>query len=182
MPSSVKVAVLMGSDSDLPVMSKASEVLTRFRVPHLMTVASAHRSPRFLATQVHQALKKGAQVFIAGAGGAAHLAGTVAALATRPVIGVPLSSKLQGLDSLLATVQMPKGVPVATVAVDGAENAAYLAIQILALQDARLAKRMAAFKEEMAREVIHKAQRLAVHHRKTGTMKMRTEFEPKDLK
>jgi len=144
------VIMLMGSDSDLPVMEKGAEVLREFGIPYLMTVASAHRTP----DRVHRLVKDGgAKVFIAGAGGAAHLAGVVASLTTKPVIGVPLKSVLDGLDSLLSTVQMPKGVPVATVAIDGAANAAMLAVQILATADKALEKKLAEKRRKMAEEV-----------------------------
>jgi len=153
-------AILMGSDSDLPVMQQAADLLREFGVPFRMTVASAHRSPGYVNTYVRACEKDGARVFIAGAGMAAHLAGAVAGLTTRPVIGVPLGSKLAGFDSLLSTVQMPRGVPVATVAVDGASNAALLTVQILALSDKPLARRLAAHKKEMERKVLRKARAL----------------------
>ncbi len=137
------VAIFMGSESDRPILSKAAEALKALGVPFVWKVASAHRSPAYLHELVLKLDKGGVQVFMAGAGGAAHLAGVVASLTQKPVIGVPLSSKLNGLDSLLSTVQMPRGVPVATVAIDNAENAALLAAQILSLSDARLAKALA---------------------------------------
>ena len=152
-----RVLILMGSDSDLPVMGKAADALCEFGVAHRMRVASAHRSPAYVAELVREAEGQGAQVFIAGAGGAAHLAGVVASLTARPVIGVPLGSKLNGLDSLLSTVQMPKGVPVATVAVDNAANAAILAVQILALSDEHLAKRLEDHKRRLEADVRSKA-------------------------
>ncbi len=137
----------MGSENDKPLMQPACEVLTRFRVKHEMIVASAHRTPDRVAQLASEAAKKGIGVIIAGAGMAAHLAGAVAARTTLPVIGVPLASgSLNGLDALLATVQMPSGVPVATVAVNGAKNAAYLAVQILALSDKKLAQALSAEK------------------------------------
>src|SRR5271156_2643976 len=143
----------MGSDSDLPIMEKAAELLKEFGVAFKMTVASAHRSPERVHRLVLESDKQGAQVFIAGAGGAAHLAGVVASLTARPVIGVPLKSVLNGLDSLLSTVQMPKGIPVATVAVDNAANAAMLAVEILALSDEALAKKLKEKRKNMAEEV-----------------------------
>jgi 5-(carboxyamino)imidazole ribonucleotide mutase len=153
----ISVLILMGSDSDLPVMRKAAEELDRFGVRHRMTVASAHRTPDRVRELVRQAENDGASVFIAGAGGAAHLAGVVAAATARPVIGVPLSSKLSGLDSLLSTVQMPSGVPVATVAVEGSVNAALLAVEILALFDAGLARKLEGYRAQMRDSVLRKA-------------------------
>ena len=155
--SNPRVAILMGSDSDLPVMRKAAETLGEFGIPHRMTIGSAHRSPDFVRDFVRQAEADGVRVFIAAAGMAAHLAGAVAALTARPVIGVPLGGKLSGFDSLLSTAQMPPGVPVATVAIDGAKNAAVLAAQILATGDDALAKRLAEHKNEMTAAVLEKA-------------------------
>lgn len=135
----VQVGILMGSQSDLSKMEKAAEVLKVFEVPHEMMVLSAHRLPDRVAEYAVSAEGRGLQVLIGGAGMANHLAGALAAHCTLPVIGVPLSgSALNGADALYATVQMPKGVPVATVAIDGAANAAYLAVEILSLQDAGL--------------------------------------------
>ena len=148
--SSPKVAILMGSDSDWPTFEAATAVLKEFRVAHEVRVLSAHRTPGETRRFVEQAPGRGVRVFIAGAGGAAHLAGAVAAHTTRPVIGVPVESKpLLGLDSLLSTVQMPKGVPVATVAIDNAANAAILAVQCLALGDRRLARALLAHKRQL---------------------------------
>ena len=142
---SVKVGVLMGSQSDLAKMEKAAEVLNAFGVAHEILVLSAHRLPHRVAEYAKQAESRGIQVLIAGAGMANHLAGALAANCTLPVIGVPLSgSALSGVDALYATVQMPTGVPVATVAIDGVANAAYLAVEILALQDNSLAQRLVA--------------------------------------
>ena len=155
----VVVGVVMGSDSDWPVMKGAVECLARFGVPCEARVLSAHRSPALVQRYVAEAPARGVQVFIAGAGGAAHLAGVIASQTTLPVIGVPLESHaLKGLDSLLATVQMPRGVPVATVAIGGAVNAALLAIQCLALGDSRLARKLAADKQALV-EGIRKANR-----------------------
>lgn len=153
-------AILMGSDSDLPVMKKTADTLDKFGVPYRMSVASAHRSPRLVKEFIREAETDGAGVFICGAGMAAHLAGAVAGMTTRPVIGVPLGGKLSGLDALLSTAQMPPGVPVATVAVDGALNAGVLAVQILALADADLAQRLEDHKKEMERQVLAKAKAL----------------------
>jgi phosphoribosylamine--glycine ligase len=153
----------MGSDSDLPVMEKAAEVLKKFDVAYEMTVASAHRTPGRAAAFATTAAQRGIRVIIAGAGHAAHLAGAMAAHCTLPVIGVPIdSSALQGFDALLSTVQMPPGIPVATVAVGkpGATNAGILAVQILAVGDAELARRLADHREEMAAGVEEKARNL----------------------
>jgi phosphoribosylaminoimidazole carboxylase PurE protein len=158
-----RVGILVGSDSDWDVMRAAAERLDAFGVPYEVTVTSAHRAPERTAAYAGSARGRGVHVLIAGAGLAAHLAGVVAAHTTLPVIGVPLESgSLHGLDALLATVQMPPGVPVATVAVGktGAENAAILAVAILALHDDRLAARLAAFKTELARQVEEKDARL----------------------
>lgn len=157
MSGKISVGILMGSDSDLPVMRKAAELLDSFGVPYRMTVASAHRTPELVREFVRRAEADGAAAFICGAGMAAHLAGAVAALTTRPVIGVPLGGKLSGFDSLLSTVQMPPGVPVAAVAIDGAANAGQLAVQILALADPALARRLAEHKKELERAVLAKA-------------------------
>ena len=157
MKAKTEVAILMGSDSDWEVMSGAAKRLESFGVGVDVHVMSAHRTPKRTAEFAAAAAGRGIKVLICGAGGAAHLAGAVAAQTTLPVIGVPLqASGLGGLDALLATVQMPKGVPVATVAVGapGAENAAILAAQILALSDARLADKLAAFKKELETKAV----------------------------
>ena len=161
---SARVAVLMGSDSDWEVMAAAVERLEGLGIAADVHVMSAHRTPARVAEYVSGAQGRGIQVFIAGAGAAAHLAGVVAAHTTLPVIGVPLDATgLRGLDSLLATVQMPAGVPVATVAIgkSGAENAGLLAAQILALGDPKLAARLTAMKADMAAKVEEKDRRLA---------------------
>lgn len=149
------VCILMGSDSDLDVMWESAKVLQDFGVAYDMQVLSAHRSPQLVADFAVKAKDEGVRVIIAGAGGAAHLAGVVAAHTTLPVIGVPISSAINGLDSLLSTVQMPSGIPVATVAIGkpGAANAGYLAVQILALSDTSLATKLADKKREFARAV-----------------------------
>jgi 5-(carboxyamino)imidazole ribonucleotide mutase len=149
------VAILMGSKSDYPVMKGACEILEEFGVGHLVEVVSAHRTPKRLIEFSESARDKGFKVIIAGAGGAAHLPGMVAASTTLPVIGVPIlsSNSLQGLDSLLSIVQMPTGVPVATVAVGGAKNAALLALQILAVYDGALAKKLELHKRVMIEQV-----------------------------
>lgn len=153
------VAILMGSDSDWPVLQSSAEVLRHLQVPFEVRIHSAHRTPVETHAYVKDADARGCAVFIAAAGMAAHLAGTVAALTLKPVIGVPLAGgALDGLDSLLSTVQMPGGIPVATVAVGkaGAKNAAYLACQILALADAELAKRVRAEREANSQQVLAK--------------------------
>ena len=151
----------MGSDSDAEVMSQAAAALDEAGVPYEFTVASAHRSPERTHTIVTEAEKNGAAVFIAGAGMAAHLPGVVASLTTKPVIGVPLSgSALQGLDALLAIVQMPPGIPVATVAIGGARNAGVLAAQIIATGDASLASRLKEQRVTMAEGVANKSKKV----------------------
>jgi len=141
----------MGSDSDWPVMEQAAKTLAGFGVPCEPRVLSAHRSPELVRRYASTAASRGLKIIIAGAGGAAHLAGVIAAHTILPVIGVPINSKhLKGLDSLLSTVQMPKGVPVATVAIDNATNAAILATQCLALSDRRLQRRLAAHKRQLS--------------------------------
>jgi 5-(carboxyamino)imidazole ribonucleotide mutase len=145
------VGVIMGSDSDWSVMSAAADALTEFGVSHEARVVSAHRTPLDMADYAQSAAGRGLKVIIAGAGGAAHLPGMVASMTTLPVIGVPVPLKhLDGLDSLLSIVQMPAGVPVATVSVAGARNAGLLAVRILAASDAALAERMAAFQLQLA--------------------------------
>lgn len=152
----------MGSDSDLPVVSKAIDKLKSFGVPVEAHVMSAHRTPEQAADFSSNAEKNGFGVIIAAAGKAAHLAGVLAAHTILPVIGIPIkSSTLDGLDALLATVQMPSGIPVATVAIDGAENAALLAIQMLALSDDSLKQKLVDMKESMAEAVIEKDKKLA---------------------
>lgn len=158
-----QVGIVMGSDSDLDVMKAAADVLQEFGVDFEITVASAHRSPQRAATWAHTARERGVKVIIAGAGHAAHLAGAMAAHTSLPIIGVPIdSSCLQGLDALLATVQMPPGIPVATMAIGkpGARNAGILAVQILALADKDLAARFETFKQDMAVKVEQKAKKL----------------------
>src|ERR1043166_4430151 len=157
------VLVMMGSKSDWEVMRQASEQLARFDIPHECRVLSAHRTPKETAEYVSGAEGRGAEVIIAAAGGAAHLAGVCAAHTILPVLGVPMeSASLKGLDSLLSTVQMPAGIPVATVSIGkaGATNAGILAAQILALSDAELGKKMTAHKEKLARGVEEKSKKL----------------------
>src|ERR1039457_6611870 len=141
------VGIIMGSDSDWPTMKSAAEACAEFGVPHEVQVISAHRTPRDLERYASSAQQRGLRVIIAGAGGAAHLPGVTAAFTPLPVIGVPMESKaLKGLDSLLSIVQMPSGIPVATVAIGGARNAGLLAVQILAVADAGLLAKFRAFK------------------------------------
>ena len=148
------VLIAMGSESDLPQVKPAAEMLRELGVPHEMHIASAHRTPDRAIALARDARKRGLRVIIAAAGGAAHLAGVLAAHTTLPVIGLPIASgPLGGMDALLSTVQMPKGVPVATVAINGAENAALLAAEILAIEDLGLAQRLAKMREEMAQKV-----------------------------
>ena len=155
------VLIVMGSDSDAEVMSQAAAALDELGVGYEMTVASAHRSPERTKTVVTDAEKNGAAVFIAGAGMAAHLPGVVASLTTRPVIGVPLAgSALQGVDALYAIVQMPPGIPVASVAIGGGRNAGILAAQIIATADADVATRLKKNRESMAEAVAQKSKKV----------------------
>ena len=161
--SPIDVLILMGSDSDAPVMQGAVEVLEELGITYDMTVASAHRSPARVQRLLEEAPSRGVKVFIVGAGAAAHLAGMVAAHTTQPVIGVPIdSSALKGLDALLSTVQMPPGVPVATVSIGkpGATNAGVLAAQIIGVGDAGVGARLAAYKQQLADKVEQAAGRL----------------------
>ena len=148
------VSIIMGSTSDLAVMKKAADLLNEFRIPFEMHALSAHRTPHEVEAFASGAAQRGIRVIIAGAGMAAHLAGVVAALTPLPVIGVPLVSSLEGLDALLAMLQMPPGIPVATVALNGAMNAAILAVQILAVADPELAGRFAAYKAGLAQKIV----------------------------
>jgi len=151
-----KVAVIMGSDSDLPVLEKVFKKLKDFDIPFEAHVMSAHRTPQRAADFATNAQKNGFGVIIAAAGMAAHLAGVLAAHTILPVIGLPIKSSLDGLDALLAIVQMPPGIPVATVAIDGADNAAILAAQILAVSDYTVAEKLNAMKADMEKKVIEK--------------------------
>jgi phosphoribosylaminoimidazole carboxylase PurE protein len=162
------VVIFMGSDSDWSVMGKAAQVLEEFGVPHLAIISSAHRTHDRTVRLAKDFTRGGTRVFIAGAGAAAHLAGALAAVTPRPVIGVPLpSSPLSGLDSLLSTAQMPSGVPVACTAIGdaGARNAALLAVQILALADRRLEERLLAYRRTLELEVVRKDARLQKERR-----------------
>jgi phosphoribosylaminoimidazole carboxylase PurE protein len=157
------VAILMGSDSDLPVMEETGKILAEFQVPYEITVSSAHRSPDRTAEYARKAAGRGLEIIIAGAGGAAHLAGVIAGHTILPVIGVPMESALLGLDSLLSTVQMPGGVPVATVAIGkaGARNAGILAVQILAGKRPGLKKALLRYKAQLAAKVAEQANNIS---------------------
>jgi 5-(carboxyamino)imidazole ribonucleotide mutase len=153
--SAPRVGILMGSRSDMPVMERASALLTDLGIEHEIHVMSAHRTPALVAGYASDAAERGLRVVIAAAGGAAHLAGVVAAHTLLPVIGVPIQTPLSGgLDSLLSTVQMPRGVPVATVSVGGAENAALLAAEILALDDDEVRSRLVGFRQRQAQAIL----------------------------
>jgi len=155
--SDIKVGIIMGSDSDLPVMQAAADQLSEFGIAYEMTIVSAHRTPQRLYEYSQTAIERGLKVIIAGAGGAAHLPGMVAAITSLPVIGVPVkSSALSGEDSLLSIVQMPPGVPVATVAINGAKNAGILAAQILGTADSAIAKQVADYKQSLDDMVMDK--------------------------
>jgi 5-(carboxyamino)imidazole ribonucleotide mutase len=158
------VAIIMGSSSDLVVMQAAADILKDFSVDFEMTVVSAHRTPDRMRTYSMEAKSKGIKVIIAGAGGAAHLPGMVAAYTTLPVIGVPVksSNSIDGWDSILSILQMPNGVPVATVALNAAKNAGILAAQILATGDKELSKKLVAYKKKMEKEVMKMAEKLAL--------------------
>ena len=156
-----KVGIVMGSDSDLPVMSKAAEILEKFGIDYEITVISAHRMPDIFFDYAKSAEEKGFKVIIAGAGGAAHLPGMAAAIFPMPVIGVPIHTKtLSGVDSLYSIVQMPSGIPVATVAIDGAANAGILAAKILSTSDSALLEKLNAYKEELKEGVVAKKEKL----------------------
>ena len=159
MATNAFVAILMGSDSDLPTMQKTIEVLKKFDIQHEVKITSAHRTPAATHSYVKDAEIRGCQVFIAAAGLAAHLAGTVAGLTTRPVIGVPMDAgPLNGMDALLSTVQMPGGIPVACVAIGsaGAKNAGYLAAQLMAIQDADITEKLVKEREENSKAIQEK--------------------------
>jgi 5-(carboxyamino)imidazole ribonucleotide mutase len=156
-----QVLILMGSDSDLPVMEKAAEVLKEMDVPYEMDISSAHRLPEKTAEYSKSARDRGIEVIIAGAGMAAHLAGVIASHTTLPVIGVPLKSgALNGVDALYSTVQMPPGIPVATVAIDGAKNAAYLACSILSIKHPEVAEKLESFREKTRKLLLEKSKEL----------------------
>lgn len=158
----VRVSIIMGSDSDLAVMKEAADFLTEMKISFEVKIVSAHRTPKRLYDYCRDLVKRKVQVVIAGAGGAAHLPGMVASMTPLPVIGVPVKSRisLDGWDSLLSILQMPPGIPVATVAVDGARNAGILAAQILGAQDAALLKRVQNFKKSLEAKILKKANNL----------------------
>ena len=156
--NSPRVGIIMGSDSDLNIMQEAAQILEQFSVPFELTIVSAHRTPERMMDYAREAAGRGIQVIIAGAGGAAHLPGMVASITTLPVIGVPIksSNSIDGWDSVLSILQMPAGVPVATVALNGAKNAGLLAVQILGSADPAIAKQMAAYKQALGSAVLDK--------------------------
>ena len=155
------VGVIMGSDSDLPVMQAAADALAEFEVPHEVRIISAHRTPEEMISYGRSAADRGLKVIIAGAGGAAHLPGMVASVTPLPVIGVPVGiTKLQGMDALLSIVQMPAGVPVATVAVDNARNAGLLAVRVLGVGDSKLVQKMETFQGQLRELVLEKDRRI----------------------
>lgn len=157
----ISVGIIMGSDSDLSVMKEAAKILDEFFIPYELTIVSAHRTPKRMYTYAESAVKRKLKVIIAGAGGAAHLPGMVAAITTIPVIGVPIQSKtMSGIDSLYSIVQMPPGVPVATVAINGAKNAGLLAVEIIAISDMKIQLKMAQYKKDLNDDVLLKAQKL----------------------
>lgn len=148
------IGIIMGSESDWAIMKTAAEILDDFAVPYEVEVVSAHRTPNRMVQYGNEALKRGLKIIIAGAGGAAHLPGMIASLTTLPVIGVPVAlSRLDGLDSLLSIVQMPKGIPVATVAIDNGTNAALLAVRMLAVADPSLTKKLQGHQKELVKKV-----------------------------
>jgi 5-(carboxyamino)imidazole ribonucleotide mutase len=160
--ATAQVGIIMGSDSDLRVMQAAADMLGQLDVPFEMTIVSAHRTPERMMKYAESARERGLKAIIAGAGGAAHLPGMVASMTTLPVIGVPIAvTALQGQDSLLSIVQMPSGIPVATVAIDNAANAALLAAEILAVSDLLLAGRLSAFRDEQTASVLRKVEAMA---------------------
>ncbi len=157
----IEVGIIMGSESDLPIMKEAADVLDEFEIGYEIKIASAHRTPRFTGEYSSTAHERGLKVIIAGAGGAAHLPGVVAAYSPLPIIGVPVKSKaLDGLDSLLSMVQMPSGVPVATVAINQAKNAALLAVQILGVADPEIQKKMIAYKKKLEEASLKKNEKI----------------------
>jgi 5-(carboxyamino)imidazole ribonucleotide mutase len=156
-----KVSIIMGSTSDLPVMEAAAKFLNEMKIPFEMNALSAHRTPEKVEEFARNAHKRGIRVIIAAAGMAAHLPGVIAAMTTLPVIGVPIKASLEGLDALLAIVQMPPGIPVATVGINGAQNAAILAAEILATSDAELHQQMITFKDDLKSKVVKANEELA---------------------
>ncbi|MGP1422317.1 MAG: 5-(carboxyamino)imidazole ribonucleotide mutase [Tannerella sp.] len=155
------VSIIMGSTSDLPVMNKAAQFLDEMEIPFEMNALSAHRTPEEVERFAKNAVGRGIKVIIAAAGMAAHLCGVIASMTTLPVIGVPINASLDGMDALLAIVQMPPGIPVATVGINGAQNAAILAVQILALGDEKLSSRLTAYKEDLKKKIVKANEELA---------------------
>lgn len=149
-----RVSIIMGSTSDLPVMEKAAALLNEFQIPFEMNALSAHRTPKEVEVFATKAKQNGIQVIIAAAGMAAHLPGVIASMTTIPVIGVPINASLDGMDALLAIVQMPPGIPVATVGINGALNAAILAVQIMATADASLQEKLVTYKENLKKKIV----------------------------
>jgi len=149
-----KVSIIMGSTSDLPIMEKAASILNEFKIPFEINALSAHRTPKEVEKFANTAQTRGIEVIIAGAGMAAHLPGVIAAMTVVPVIGVPINATLQGIDAALAMIQMPPGIPVATVAINGAMNAGILAVQILAVGDKALMTRMIEYKESLKQKIV----------------------------
>ncbi|MDS1029016.1 5-(carboxyamino)imidazole ribonucleotide mutase [Bacillota bacterium LX-D] len=161
MAEEIKVGIVMGSDSDLKIMKEAADVLAQFDIGYEVIISSAHRTPHGTAEYAEKAASRGLEVLIAGAGAAAHLPGVIAALTTLPVIGVPISSgALQGQDALYAIVQMPKGIPVATMAINSAKNAGIFAAEILGVKYPEIRQKLAEFKQELATELQKKAEKL----------------------
>ncbi|KJS05221.1 MAG: N5-carboxyaminoimidazole ribonucleotide mutase [Flavobacteriales bacterium BRH_c54] len=160
--SQPKISIIMGSDSDLPVMQQAADVIKSFNVPFEITIVSAHRTPKRMVEFAENAHQRGIEVVIAGAGGAAHLPGMVASITPLPVIGVPIksSNSIDGWDSVLSILQMPGGVPVATVALNGAKNAGLLALQILSVGDKSIQQKMQTYKQELNDAVMEKVKKL----------------------
>lgn len=165
-PSLARIGIIMGSDSDLKIMQEAATLCAEFAVPYELTIVSAHRTPEHLLNYGKTAVDRGLQVIIAGAGGAAHLPGMIASLTPLPVIGVPIhsSNSIDGWDSVLSILQMPAGVPVATVALDGAKNAALLALRILASYDREIRDKMLSYQLEMKNKVLEKAKEISAHY------------------
>ena len=154
----MKIGIIMGSDSDLPVMKEAADFLEEMKIPYELTIVSAHRTPKRLYEYAETAIERGLSAIIAGAGGSAHLPGMVASITTLPVIGVPIKTKaLNGVDSLYSILQMPAGIPVATVAINGAKNAGILATSILAVSDKEIAEKLKNYRETMTKTVLWKA-------------------------
>ena len=160
------ISIIMGSDSDMTIMKGAAEILKEFKIPYEITIVSAHRTPKRLFNFAENAHKRGIQVIIAGAGGAAHLPGMAAAISPLPVIGVPIksSNSLDGWDSILSILQMPGGVPVATVALNGAKNAGLLAVQLLSIANKKLLTKMINYKSKMNDEVMEKVKTVNSNH------------------